>query len=262
MTELAQASRALLDKVFGLLEVFDLSFFVSGAALMAALFYAEVLPGYTLLLGMEDHRLHDVPALGWSVLVVASYVAGLACFSLGRSLGRRIAAWNPAHREERGVFELLSHHALIRRGEAGWEPTDAGARMTWLPRYVQAANEPGFHAGGGVQSALYVRMWAELRGHRQLSNSFGLLRRYWVSAATLDGLFVAGLAWAAVLWQAGYGWGAAASGAGALLSSFEARRYDQHQKRELVATMAQLYDERESVRRIPKRGETIATRPQ
>lgn len=242
MTELPQSSRALLDKAFGLLEVFDLSFFVSGAALMAALFFAELLPGATLLLGMEDHHLHDVPALGWGILIVASYIAGLACFSLGRSAGRRLAAQWSWTKGDLSLLELLSHHALIV-GEESWTTTEAGAKIPWLERYLQSANRcADSRALAGVQSALYVRMWAQLRVHKDLGNSFGLLRRYWVSAATLDGLFVAGLAWAAVLWDAHYVWGAVFSASGALLSSFEARRYDQHQRRELVATIAELYD--------------------
>lgn len=244
MTELAQASRALVDKAFGLLEVFDLSFFVSGAALIAALFFADLLPGSTLLLGMQDHQLQDVPALGWGILIVASYIAGLACFSLGRGLGRRIFEYLGLHRGHLSIFDLLVHHALLRFEARGWEITDAGAGIPWLERYVEAANNrPTGSSMVGVESALYVRMWAQLRRNQDLGNSFGLLRRYWVSAATLDGLFVAGLSWAAVLWAAHYPWGAYASAAGAFLSSFEARRYDQHQKRELVATMAQLYDE-------------------
>lgn len=242
MIGLAQASRALVDKAFGLLEVFDLSFFVSGAAFIAALFYADLLPGSDVLLGMEDQRLHDVPALGWSVLVVASYIAGLACFSLGRSVGRNLATRVFSLSAGPGVLELLRDHALVRVDAGTWSCTDAGARISWLERYLDAANQSGGQ-GAGVESALYVRMWAELRLHRQLSNSFGLLRRYWVSAATLDGLFVAGMAWALVLWEAQYPWGSVASAAGGLLSSFEARRYDQHQRRELIATMAQLYDE-------------------
>lgn len=242
MTELAQTSRALVDKAFGLLEVFDLSFFVSGAALIAALFFADLLPGSTLLLGMEDHHLHDVPALGWGILVVASYIAGLACFSLGRSAGRRLAAQWSWTKGDLSLLELLSHHALIR-GQESWTLTDAGQRIPWLARYLQAANRcSDARELAGVQSALYVRMWAQLRGQQELGNSFGLLRRYWVSAATLDGLFVAGLSWAVVLWDAQYIWGAAFSASGALLSSFEARRYDQHQRRELVATIAELYD--------------------
>lgn len=243
MTELSQASRALLDKAFGLLEVFDLSFFVSGAAFMAALFFADLLPGSTLLLGMEDHHLHDVPALGWGILIVASYIAGLACFSLGRGAGRRLALLCSWTKSDLSLLELLSHHALIVRQE-GWTLSEAGKKIPWLARYLQAANacsDP--QALAGVQSALYVRMWAQLRVHKELGGSFGLLRRYWVSAATLDGLFVAGLSWAGVLWNAQYVWGAVFSAFGALLSSFEARRYDQHQRRELVATIAELYDQ-------------------
>lgn len=243
MTELTHGARVLLAKAFGLLEVFDLSFFVSGAALIAALFFADLLPGSTLLLGMEDKHLHDVPALGWAILIVASYIAGLACFSLGRSAGRRLAAQWSWTKDDPNLLELMVHHALVQSDDA-WCLTQAGQKIPWLGRYLDAANRCSeARALVGVQSALYVRMWAELRVHKDLGNSFGLLRRYWVSAATLDGLFVAGLAWAAVLWDAQYVWGAVFSGAGGLLSSFEARRYDQHQRRELVATIAELYDE-------------------
>lgn len=245
MTDLAGVSRAILDRAFGLLEVFDLSFFISGAAFLAALLFADLLPGSTLVLGLQDDQLSNVPALGWGILIVASYVAGLACFSLGRSLGRHVHRIFSAAGANANVFALMADHALVHQEQGKWEATSAGGQIDWLARYLQAANDAASHrAKAGVEGALYVRMWAELRLHKHLANSFGLLRRYWVSAATLDGLFIAGLAWAAVLWTQGYTWGAMASAAGGCLSSFEARRYDQNQRRELVATMAQLYDDR------------------
>lgn len=255
VTDLASVSRAIFDRALGLLEVFDLSFFISGAAFMAALFFADLLPGSTLVLGLQDEQLNDVPALGWGILILASYVAGLACFSLGRSVGRRAHSLFSPPGANASVFRLMANHSLVRQDQGQWQATLAGKQIDWLERYLQAANEPSSHAEkAGVESALYVRMWAELRLHKHLSNSFGLLRRYWVSAATLDGLFIAGVAWALVLWTQGYTWGAIASVAGGCLSSFEARRYDQNQRRELVATMAQLYDDRarDAKSRVPR----------
>lgn len=247
MTYLAHATRALVERLFGLLELFDPSFFVSGAAFVAALLFSQSFPGATLLLGLHDENLHDVPALGWTLLAVASYVAGLACFSLGRAARKRWFRWFRGEQASSLLFELFEAHGLIQKSSDHFELSPAAAQIPWLERYLveleaqSSASKPS-RALLATQGALYVRMWAELRHNKDLAPSFSLLRRYWVSAATLDGLLVAGLCWTYALSDAGYRIGAAASCVGALLAAFEAHRYELHQRSELVATIVQAYD--------------------
>lgn len=77
MKELGDALKAIFDKVGGFLDLFDLSFFISGAAALAAgaLFYFQYLHW-------------PVPVLdGWisvTLIIVATYVSGMVCFAAGR----------------------------------------------------------------------------------------------------------------------------------------------------------------------------------
>jgi len=54
-----------------------------------------------------------------------------------------------------------------------------------------------------------VRLWAEVRQAPELAASFSLLRRYWVMAATNDGLVIALLAWSVVMRMCIFGAGGA-----------------------------------------------------
>lgn len=247
MTYFAHSTRALVERLFGLLELFDPSFFVSGAAFVAALLFSQSFPGVELLLGLADGELHNVPALGWTLLVVASYIAGLACFSLGRAVRKRWLRWFRGEGASTLLFELFEAHGLMQKNSDHFELSAAGRQIPWLERYVVPlesldTQEQRSAAMVATQGALYVHMWAELRRNKELAPSFSLLRRYWVSAATLDGLLVAGLCWAYALSSSGYRIGAAASCVGAFLAAFEAHRYELHQRSELVATIAQAYD--------------------
>jgi len=103
-------------------------------------------------------------------------------------------------------------------------------------------------------------LWAEVRQRERFSPSFSLVRRYWVSAATLDGLFVACCTWAILLYlvdkpesvdvtltgptyAALRGWlPSVATTIGALFCLREAGRYESHQREELVATLLHGYD--------------------
>ena len=99
---------------------------------------------------------------------------------------------------------------------------------------------------------LYVRLWAEARQTPELSDSVTLLNRYWVMAATYDGMAVALLAWviAVVTWAicspaTTINCVAAAAAVLVLLlmvkaSTREAGRYVYYQVEELVAAIAAL----------------------
>jgi hypothetical protein len=89
-------------------------------------------------------------------------------------------------------------------------------------------------------------MWAEVRQRERLSPSFSLLRRYWVSAATLDGLFVAFGTWAVLLaldaHSAKEWFPPLATLVGAVFCLREAQRYGVFQREELIATLLHAYD--------------------
>lgn len=252
MSEVAKAVKPLFDKFIDFFDIFDLSFFVSGATFVAAIAWAGLTPSLAQLIGLESidgdgawFADSAVPSVAVAMLVLASYVSGMTCFALGRFVrkwvfrGKDRLTGDDRRRAHTLLDELVRHGILVRRTEgSGYVVSSHGRRIPWLGRYVE-----GDHA---QDSALYVRMWAEVRQRERLSPSFSLLRRYWVSAATLDGLFVAFGTWAVLLAldaQGAQGWFppfATLIGAGFCLR--EAQRYGVYQREELVATMLHAYD--------------------
>jgi hypothetical protein len=252
MSEVAKAVKPLFDKFIDFFDIFDLSFFVSGATFVAAIAWAGLTPSLAQLIGLESidgdgawFANSEAPGIGVAMLVLASYVSGMTCFALGRFVrkwvfrGKDRLTGDDRRRATSLLDELVRHGMLARRPEgSGFRVTQNGRRIPWLSRYVD-----GDYA---QDNALYVRMWAEVRQRERLSPSFSLLRRYWVSAATLDGLFVAFGTWAVLLaldagdvreWFPPL---ATAIGAGFCLR--EAQRYGVYQREELVATLLHAYD--------------------
>ena len=101
------------------------------------------------------------------------------------------------------------------------------------------------------EARLYVRLWAEVRQSPDLGPSFYLLRRYWVMAATYDGMVVALAVWVVTIVACMFGVGGSPPtdmivgvpiGVALLVSavacSREAGRYVDYQMEELVASIA------------------------
>ena len=252
MSEVAKAVKPLFDKFIDFFDIFDLSFFVSGATFVAAIAWAGLTPSLAQLIGLESIDAHGawfadsaVPSIAVAMLVLASYVSGMTCFALGRFArkwvfrGKDRLTGDHKQRGTQLLDELVGHGMLEHRSEgSGYGVTEHGRRIPWLARYVD-----GKHAR---EATLYVRMWAEVRQRERLSPSFSLLRRYWVSSATLDGLFVAFLTWACLLALDAHdlqGWfPPLATLIGATFCLREAQRYGEYQREELVATLLHAYD--------------------
>jgi hypothetical protein len=267
MSEVAKAVKPLFDKFIDFFDIFDLSFFVSGATFVAAIAWAQLTPNLGIVLGypwdpeqepstnginvevapVGSLSLDGLPGVGVIVLVLASYISGMTCFAVGRFVRKWVYRAVDNNRRKRGkrppsvLFAELAQHGMIAKapdGE-GWVVTEHGQKLRWMSRYFA-------QGGKGQETALYVRMWAEVRQRAIFAPSFSLLRRYWVSSATLDGLFVALSTWAALLalvQQDVHGWiPSIATFGGALFCLREARRYGEFQREELVATLLLAYD--------------------
>src|SRR5262245_53776824 len=81
MTELGDALKVLLAKVGDLIDIFDLSFFVSGAACLGALTAWNHFGGF-FAIGLSEG--YQVFAVG-----LGCYVLGLLCFACGRAARSR-----------------------------------------------------------------------------------------------------------------------------------------------------------------------------
>lgn len=252
MSEVAKAVKPLFDKFIDFFDIFDLSFFVSGATFVAAIAWAGLTPALAQLIGLESiddegiwFASNAVPSVAVAMLVLASYVSGMTCFALGRFVRKwmfrgkdRLTGAN--RKRVHTLFDELVRHGILERRGTSFRVSRHGRRIPWLARYVDVdPNEM-------QDSALYVRMWAEVRQRERLSPSFSLLRRYWVSAATLDGLFVAFGTWAVLLaldaHSAKEWFPPLATLVGAVFCLREAQRYGVFQREELIATLLHAYD--------------------
>jgi hypothetical protein len=225
MKELGDALRSIFEKIGEFFDLFDLSFLVSGSTTLAALVFLA-------------HRLGiAVPSslTAWPEIVAAillCYVLGLVCFAVGRWARKGLERKEGPNSFDKYFGQALNAHGLVDK-----EPFKA---------YLERAPHRG-------SWRLYVRMWAELRTSSSAAASMSLLKRYWVMAATYDGMSVALSVWGLVLLACAAGWGIPDTGrlslgvaliaVGAMLASAfacarEAGRYVQYQVEEVVASIA------------------------
>lgn len=227
MSGLGDAASKIGEKVVEILDIFDLSFFISGAVVMAALLQ---------LFGPLDQALDQMEGAGVFGLVLGSYVLGLVCFAVGRPLRLRLTRVRDPRPDH-----LLFHQALVQQGLH--LPGGPGDALRCYFGHGAEETDPG------VRMALYTRMWAHVRCYPELQQSFSLLNRYWVLSASYDGLAIAALVWLLPVWQAFVAAPGLASGGWAALWStailvalascwHRAREYKRYQIEELVATVA------------------------
>jgi hypothetical protein len=221
--EIGEGLKSILERIADFFDIFDLSFLVSGVTTAAALSYWA---------WRADMQLPPVPT-GWMAavgLIITGYVLGLICFALGRWLR---TGWRSRISERsfynRFIF-ILDGHGL--------------RTLPPFSEYLERKDAQG-------DWRLYVRMWAELRLSPSLAPSFSLLRRYWVMAATYDGVAVALCVWVVICVLCAFGIGGArpinkwlalpltvALIVSAVACSREAGRYVNYQVEELVASIA------------------------
>ena len=169
--ELSSGIRGLFDRIGEFFHLFDLSFFVSGAITFSALAYWW---------WQQKKPTLALPSSTWLrvvALVVLCYVCGLLSFAAGRfaaSLWRR--TW-PSRKE---FFTKLLRETI--------ESHDISTSE--IRPYLTGPDKPW---------RLYERLWVDLRESRERATSFALLNRYWVMAATYDGIAISCAVWVPVL---------------------------------------------------------------
>ena len=235
MREIGEALRILFGKLSEFLDVFDLSFLISGGTALLAFMYLA------WGLGVDVSTIPKEPTFFFVALAVilAAYVCGLICFALGRSVRRGLQA------------AKAPWYGLTGKGGFAERRLDPVVMAHGLHREERLAH---YFDGEDASPYLYVRMWAELRHDPARVESMNLLNHYWKLAATYDGLAAAILLWIGIFLTT------AVAPAGvvthtvvpvpvslglALVASLgffaccsEARRYDQYQLEELAASIA------------------------
>jgi len=168
LNEWSAVLKAITDRIAEFLNVFDLSFLVSGATCLSAFcFYYYCFVDSTITL--------NIPTL-----IFASYITGLICFTLGRWLRKELR-----HSSFDQAFEAHLKHNIENHG------------LSTLPEYASYFSKAEHTLTDPKQ--LYARLWADIRELNKQTSSLPLLNRYWVMAATYDGLCVASIVWLIVL---------------------------------------------------------------
>lgn len=167
--ETAQGLRDIFERIGEFFHLFDLSFFVSGFMLFGALSF--------LYLKLQLSLTFPFP--NWVAvvtLIINVYVCGLLAFAGGRLLNGKLFRPRVLHRTLSQAIEL---HDL-----------NSGAIKTYL-------------GDGSIRRVwrLYIRMWSEVAHRYPTSIAYRLLSRYWVMAATYDGVGVALFVWAIVMFS-------------------------------------------------------------
>jgi len=231
MADLGDAAARIGDKLSELLDVFDLSFFMSGALAMGAvlMMLPEDVPN-PLFATTPDEQL---PGTAVFALVLGSYVLGLFCFAMGRPLrGRALWLYRLVRRQKERSDNELMRDVLVAQGLDG--SPELALRFGFDPK-----------RSGEPYTALYTRMWVHVRTYMSLRESFSLLKRYWMLSAAYDGIAIAALMWLVPVWIGPFGWAPLYDGAatvGILLVSLacwhRAQLYKRYQIEEVVATVA------------------------
>ena len=173
MSTVAHATGKFADRIVELLDIFDLSFFVSGAAALGAVLttcelYGVSVPGFSRLFSASPELPVEILLVG----IVASYALGLGCFALGRVVRPRLQGQPNA-----ALMRLATEH----------HPLDEVLDL-------KDALE-GDRGNDARLQSLYNRLWVHVRTLPELASTFSLVKRYWVLAATFDGMGIALLGW-------------------------------------------------------------------
>ncbi|MCX4245120.1 hypothetical protein [Paraliomyxa miuraensis] len=195
MSDLGDAAARVGEKITELLDVFDLSFFMSGSLSMSAilLMLPESIPN-----PVRGDAVSGAVIFG---LVLGSYVLGLLCFALGRPL--RGVLGLPMWRVIRRALRRQPTESTTESGFVEHEVVLGALRAQCvtpaeLERYFSfppsAAKDPR------AVMALYTRMWVHVRSYSSMSASFALLKRYWMLSAAYDGIAIAALVWLLPVW--------------------------------------------------------------
>lgn len=165
----AHGLQTIFERIGEFFHLFDLSFFVSGFVLFGSLVF--------LYLKLHLPHSFPFPIPNWTAVVtviIGVYVCGLLAFAGGRLLNGKLFRRRVLPRT---LLNAIKLHNL-----------DSGAIKAYL----------GDESIGRVW-LLYIRMWAEVAHRQPTSIAYHHLTRYWVMAATYDGVGVALFVWAIVV---------------------------------------------------------------
>jgi hypothetical protein len=164
--EIAEGLRSIFDRLGEFFHIFDLSYIISGTVAFGAL-------AVLYLRECGETYFPFAPWVGAAALIIACYVCGMLCFAAGRLINTHLFRKNIV---DSAMNEMIASH-LTSSSLADYNENRPAKR------YVDA---------------LYPRLWAEATSRLSDKAAYRHLLRFWVTAATYDGLGAALLVWAAV----------------------------------------------------------------
>jgi len=188
MKELGEALKLIFGKIADFFDIFDLSFFVSGIASASSVaLYLHLAGSPVTTIGSST--------LGIVIGALACYVLGLVSFASGRWLRMSLIPFlvRKKRKDLYDSFDAQFRSILSAHGLKDEKP---------FSEYLDSARE----TDRGIWR-LYVRLWAEIRHSDSVTPSLQLLKRYWVMAATYDGIAISMALWALLLLAGSFGWG-------------------------------------------------------
>lgn len=226
MQEWSAIIKTITDKIGEFLNIFDLSFLVSGAACLSGFYFICIILNKA------------VDSINMPIAIMAAYILGLLCFTIGRWARKDFRRKNYGEKFNHQMKKTLDAHGVRN-----------------IEEYKQY-----FRQEQNNYSSLYVRIWADLRETKDYRNSLGIINRYWVMAATYDGLAIACFIWLGALEYWWWSNGINLLGSTIPKTNFvqigvsvlillisvgisyrcwcEATRYSRHQVEEIIATIA------------------------
>jgi len=233
MEEIGKALKSIFDKLSDFFDIFDLSFFVSGVALTVS-----------ILFWLNQRELYSFQEMQFTgimvVYILICYINGLIAFATGRWI--RMGPWAyiiSKRKKKKNRFDLFDAYFFRMINAHGLN------NNIMVKEYLDRKEFRGTWR-------LYVRLWAVIRENKKYANSLSHIKRYWVMAATYDGLSI--FLFIAILIIADFGFGIVAEKLISniwvvvptiviLLFAFfacirEADRYVEYQIEEIIATFA------------------------
>ena len=183
MEEVGKAFKSIFDKLSDFFDILDLSFFVSGVALtLSILFWLNQRD----LCTFQEIQFNGILI----VYILICYINGMIAFALGRWI--RMGMW------ENIKSKLFKKNDRFKSFEIYFEEMIKAHGLENNPTIEKYLERKGAWR-------LYIRLWAVIRENKKYANSLSVIKRYWVMAATFDGLSIFSLI--AILITSDFGFG-------------------------------------------------------
>ena len=185
MEEIGKALKSIFDKLSDFFDIFDLSFLVSGVALtLSILFWLNQRDLYTF----QEIQFKGIII----VYILICYIDGMIAFAAGRWI--RMGIWEPIKSKcakKKNRFELFDDYfkKVIEAHRLNNNPM--------ISEYLANTELSNWR--------LYIRLWAEIRENEKYAKSLSVIKRYWVMAATYDGLSFFSLIATLIIADLGFG---------------------------------------------------------